>query len=107
MLFTSILTVVSLVTFAYAISVITSYVLDGNLEDLDCSFLPEQFLGKTFRDLHFRYIAGSSVIGFKQADGVCVVNRGGDTPIQKESKLFVLGNKEQIALLNKLNPSND
>lgn len=94
-----------LVEFLDSISVDGS--ASSNLEELECSALPDEFMGKTLRDLNLRSIAGCSVIGFKQDDGTCVVNPGGDTTLQRNSKLFVLGNKQQIQQLKNLYPTYD
>lgn len=71
-----------------------------NLEEIDFKELPENCKYKSLTDLkeQFPYC---NIIGFKNTDGEYIINPNMDTAIVPGSKLFVLGNPEQINSLNK------
>lgn len=71
-----------------------------NLEEISFSELPENFQHKTVGDLNARQLTGCNIIGYKTADGEYVINPAPDTKVIPNSKLFVLGNPEQIERLN-------
>lgn len=75
---------------------------DINLEEITVSDFPEHTSVKTLRDIETHYKTGCTVIGFKTNNGDYIVNPGADTLLESNSKLFVLGNPEQISNLNKL-----
>jgi len=45
-------------------------------------------------------MSGCNVIGYRSADGEYIINPASDLKILPNSKLFVLGNSEQINKLN-------
>ncbi|MFT4678046.1 MAG: voltage-gated potassium channel [Litorivivens sp.] len=75
---------------------------DINLEEVTFKDLPVDFQYKTLGELHIRNRIGINIIGFKSEDGEYVINPGPDTRILPNSKFFVLGNQNQISLLNRL-----
>ena len=75
---------------------------DINLEEITVSDFPEHTSVKTLRDVEAHYKTGCTVIGFKTNNGDYIVNPGADTLLESNSKLFVLGNPEQISNLNEL-----
>lgn len=79
--------------------------IDGNethLQEIVVSELPKAFLSKSIRDLDLRKKTGCSVIGFKTDDNKYLINPDADTKLTINSKLIVLGEKEQFKKLNKL-----
>ena len=75
---------------------------DINLEEITVSDFPEHTSVKTLRDIEAHYKTGCTVSGFKTNNGDYIVNPGADTLLESNSKLFVLGNPEQISNLNEL-----
>lgn len=72
---------------------------DINLEELPLTEVSDQLKNKTLKELELRNKSGANIIGYKTVEGNYIVNPGADTLIQPHSKLFVLGNHEQIAKL--------
>ncbi len=75
---------------------------DINLEEISFSDLPEDFQFQTLGELDVRNRIGVNIIGFKIDNGEYVINPDSETRIVPNSKLFVLGNKDQIKLLNRI-----
>jgi len=75
---------------------------DVNLEELTVNDFPEHDVVRTLRDLEARYKTGCTVIGYRTTIGDYVVNPCPDTVLEPNSKLFVLGKREQIISLNEL-----
>ena len=73
-----------------------------NLEEISFNELPENFQFKTIGELNARQITGCNIIGFKTAGGEYLINPAADTEVIPNSKLFVLGDPEQITKLNKV-----
>ena len=73
-----------------------------NLEEIVVNELPEEFKNKTLRDLDLRKETGCSVIGIKTADNQYVINPESTVKLLPDTKLIVLGRKEQITKLRKL-----
>ncbi|HQQ94744.1 MAG TPA: potassium channel protein [Bacteroidia bacterium] len=74
----------------------------SNLEEIYFRELPGALQNKTLKDLEIRNKSGANIIGFKTQDGNYVVNPSPDTKIIPLSKIFVLGNKEQIKKLKEI-----
>lgn len=72
------------------------------LMEIMCSDLLGNVINKPIRDLGFRRRSGANIIGIKTATGDFIVNPTPDTTIMPNSKLFVLGTKEQITNMKKL-----
>jgi len=75
---------------------------DVNLEEVAFSDVPEDMKYLTLKELNARNKLGVNVIGFKTSEGEYIINPGPDTKILPDSKLFVLGTKQQINVLNKV-----
>lgn len=61
--------------------------------------LPRDFEHKTIMELERRYQTGARIIGFKTPENEIIVNPSPDTELVPKSKLFVLGNPDQIKRL--------
>ena len=75
---------------------------DVNLEEVAFSDVPEEMKYLTLKELDARNKLGVNIIGFKTSDNEYIINPGPDTKILPDSKLFVLGTKRQINVLNKV-----
>ena len=72
-----------------------------NLESIDFKDIPEDCQYKSIKDLKEQFPV-CNIIGFKGSDGEYVINPSDDTGIVPNSKLFVLGNPDQIKKLNRI-----
>ena len=72
-----------------------------NLERLDFKDIPEDCQYKKIKDLKEQFPV-CNIIGFKGPDGEYVINPSDNTGIVPNSKLFVLGNPDQIKKLNRI-----
>ncbi len=72
---------------------------DTNVETISYSELPKNLRGKTIGELESRRITGSTIVGFKSENGEYTINPSMDTIVDEESKVFVLGNVDQIQKL--------
>ncbi|GIV26740.1 MAG: potassium transporter TrkA [Bacteroidia bacterium] len=75
---------------------------DVSLEEILYSDLSASLQHKTLKELELRHKCGANIIGFKTPDGHYIINPSPDTPIIPNSKIFVLGTKEQIKRLKSL-----
>jgi len=75
---------------------------DVNLEEVSFSDMPKELKNLTIRELDARNKLGVNIIGFKTKDGDYIINPDPNTILETDSKLFVLGTKRQITLLNKV-----
>ena len=73
-----------------------------NLEEVNFKDLPEDFQFQTLGEMQVRNRIGINVIGFKMENGEYIINPGPNTRIVPNCKLFVLGNPDQIRLLNRI-----
>lgn len=71
-----------------------------NLEEITFQELPDEVKYTTIADLQEKSLSGCNVIGYRSEDGDYIINPSTDTKILPNSKLFVLGNPEQIKKLN-------
>lgn len=71
-----------------------------NLEEIEFRELPEDIKYTTVGDLQGRSLSGCNVIGYRTQEGEYIINPPRDLKILPNSKLFVLGNPEQIQKLN-------
>jgi len=67
-----------------------------NLEEIECKNLPEDFINKTIYEIGVRKKSGANIVGFKTPEGKFFINPTPDTRVIPNSKLFVLGTREQI-----------
>ena len=72
-----------------------------NLERIDFRDIPADCQYKSIKDLKEQFPV-CNIIGFKGPDGQYVINPSEETGIVPNSKLFVLGNPEQIKKLNRI-----
>ena len=72
-----------------------------NLEEIQFRDLPKGFQYRTIGDLQRHNRVGVNIIGFK-VDEEYEINPGPETVIVPNCRMFVLGNEEQIATLNKV-----
>jgi len=74
---------------------------DVSLFELSCSSL-NHGSNKTIGELQIREKTGVSILGIKQENGMYILNPDSDTVLKKGIMLFVLGNKEQVFLLESI-----
>ncbi len=79
-----------------------SGIADTNLVEIECKHLPKNLINQTIYELGVRTKSGANIVGYKTHDGEIVTNPTPDTKIIPGSKLFVLGNPEQIAKMQSI-----
>lgn len=73
-----------------------------NLEEICFADLPEDFQMKTIGDLDGAFSTGCNIIGFRKPSGEYIINPPDETELTVNSKLFVLGNGDQIRKMNSI-----
>ena len=73
-----------------------------NLEEIDCGSLRKANEILTIKNLGFRKTIGINIIGFKTPSGEFVINPMPDTVLVPDSKLFVLGTREQVSKMKEI-----
>lgn len=73
-----------------------------NIEEILVSDLPHSSQAHMLKDLDIRKHTGCNIIGYKDVDGTYVINPDPEHILKSNSKLFVLGNQEQIKKLREL-----
>ena len=73
-----------------------------NLEEITFEDLPETFKRKSIGELNAQKLTGCNIIGYRSPGGEYMINPSSDIEIIPGSKLFVLGNPDQIKLLNSI-----
>lgn len=73
-----------------------------NIEEILVSDLPDSSKAHMLKDLDIRKRTGCNIIGFKDHNGDYVINPEPEHQLKSNSKLFVLGNEEQIRKLREL-----
>lgn len=68
-----------------------------HLEEINTNDLPNEYFGKTISDLDVRAKFGANIIGFKTAGGSYLFNPPANAKLEKNTKLFVLGDRNQIS----------
>lgn len=77
--------------------------LDGvNIQSISFNELTAEFQNKTIKQLEAKRLTGVTIIGYKSPAGEYEINPDWDTVVVQNSKLFVLGNAQQIAAFNKV-----
>lgn len=71
-----------------------------NLEEISFDQLPGEFKSCTIQQLEEKTKSGCNVIGYRASNGEYEINPNLQTKIEPGSKLFVLGNPDQIKKLN-------
>lgn len=72
-----------------------------NLEEISFRSIPEKFKGEPLGVLKSTFTNGCSIIGYKNPSGEYFVNPSDDILIVPDSKIFVLGDANQIKEINK------
>lgn len=73
----------------------------ANIESITYEELPSEFQGKTIGELESKRITGVTIIGYKAtSDGEYEINPDINRKVLPGSKIFVLGNNQQIESLN-------
>ena len=72
------------------------------LMEIMCTNLPQDLLYKPIKELEFRKKTGANIIGYKAATGEYILNPTPDTKLYPDSKIFVLGTKEQVEDMQKI-----
>lgn len=96
----------ALVTNPDVVEFLDSISLEGdaeiNLDEISFENLPANLRNKTIKDLNIKYQTSCNIVGYKTSDGKYVINPHADTLLLPHSKLFVLGNSQQISQLNNI-----
>lgn len=71
-----------------------------NLEEVEVQQLPESLRNLTLGEIDARNKIGVNVIGLRNANGEIVINPAPSTELHESMKLFVLGDVQQIRMLN-------
>lgn len=74
---------------------------DCNLEEISFRSIPEEFKNKQLGMLKSSFSTGCSIIGYKNPEGEYIVNPSDDILIVPDSKIFILGDANQIKEINK------
>ncbi|GAB5539980.1 MAG: potassium channel protein [Salibacteraceae bacterium] len=72
---------------------------ESTLVEIQFKNLPKDFEHKSIVEIEKRYQTGARIIGFKTPQNEIIVNPSSETELEPKSKLFVLGNPEQIKKL--------
>ncbi|MBI2259151.1 MAG: potassium channel protein [Flavobacteriia bacterium] len=73
-----------------------------NIESISFNELPSEFQNKSIKELESKKLTGVTIIGYKSPDGSYIINPDWETIVVKNSKLFVLGNQQQIKAFNEM-----
>lgn len=74
----------------------------SQLMEIMCNELPAELSNKPIKEIGIREKSGANIIGLKTATGDFIVNPTPETRLMHNSKLFVLGTKEQIKQLKEI-----
>jgi voltage-gated potassium channel len=72
------------------------------LMEIMCTDLPKALLHRPIKELELRKKTGANIIGYKTAAGEYILNPTPDTKLYPDSKIFVLGTKEQVEEMRKI-----
>ncbi len=72
------------------------------LMEIMCTDLPKDLLHRPIKELELRKKTGANIIGYKTAAGEYILNPTPDTKLYPNSKIFVLGTKEQVEEMRKI-----
>ena len=73
-----------------------------NINSVSFSELPSDLRNMTIGQLEAKKLTGVTIIGFKTPEGEYIINPDNDITVVPHSKLFVLGNEEQIEKMKAL-----
>ena len=71
------------------------------LEEIPCTKLASNYMGKSILELDIRNTSGANIIGMKREDKSYLINPHPETTLRSTDKLFALGTKAQIQQLVK------
>jgi len=77
------------------------------LMEIMCNELPPDLINKPICEIGIRKKSGANIIGLKTAIGDLIINPSPDTKLIPNSKLFVLGTKEQITHMKQIMTGTD
>ncbi len=72
------------------------------LMEIMCNDIPKDLLNKPIKELEIRKKTGANIIGYKTAAGEYILNPTPETKLSPDSKIFVLGTKEQVDEMQKI-----
>ena len=72
------------------------------IEELSCTELNDQFIGKPIRVVLQKNDSGANIVGIRRTDKSFVINPLPETILNRADKLFVLGTKRQMGRLKKI-----
>ncbi|HKJ79535.1 MAG TPA: TrkA family potassium uptake protein, partial [Prolixibacteraceae bacterium] len=75
---------------------------DVSLEEVDCSNLSKQYIGKSIGELKVREVSGANIIGIKISGARYVFNPDPNMILSRNDQLFVLGNPGQVSKLKEV-----
>ncbi|MDI1354436.1 MAG: potassium channel protein [bacterium] len=70
-----------------------------NLEEISFKKIAENWKDKTLGDIAKLNVSGANIVGYKSAEGDFALNPNPEIVLRQNSKLFVLGNQEQVKQL--------
>lgn len=73
-----------------------------NMEEISCDELPDYLDSKTIFEIGIRRETGANIVGYKSPEGVFILNPSPDSKVIPGSKIFVLGNKNQIDAMKRI-----
>ncbi len=73
-----------------------------NLEEISFDNIPSEYKNKTISSISQDFNTGCNIVGYKTPEGEFIVNPKPDVLLVPGSKLFVLGNPDQIGEINKI-----
>ena len=72
------------------------------LLEIMCTDLPQDLMHKPIKELELRKKTGANIIGYKTATGEYILNPTPETKLYPNSKIFVLGTREQVEEMRKI-----
>ncbi len=72
------------------------------LMEIMCTDIPKDLLHRPIKELELRKKTGANIIGYKTSSGEYILNPTPDTKLYPDSKIFVLGTKEQVGEMQKI-----
>lgn len=80
-------------------TILVKGIAESNVESISYDELPGEMRDRTIGELEARSITGATIVGYKSINGEYLINPDMDIKVDKGSKLFVLGNHDQIRKL--------
>jgi voltage-gated potassium channel len=67
-----------------------------NLEEIIFEEIPQEYQGKSIKEINFRDKTGANIVGLKLPTGEYIINPDPALQIKPGTKIFVLGDSNQI-----------